>query len=272
MRWLRAIAFNAYYWSLTIGAALACTVLLILPLRDPLRFIMMSWARAVIWGMRVVGGMRIDVRGREHLPSKGPALIASKHQSECDGILLAALVNDIAFVAMKELFSWPLIGPILYRLQMVRVDTCGGERERRNLAHFCRRAYENGRVIAIYPEGHLMPIGQKERYRTGIYYLSRDLNLPVTPVALSVGLLWSRWQFWKRPGRAAIQFLPPIPPSQDKDAFMARLEDEIERATAALVAEATGQPVELARYVPRSPPRAPKEVGAAPFTSPQSGS
>src|SRR5690348_8583724 len=115
MRWLRAIAFNAYYWSLTILAALLCTVLLILPLRDPLRFIMLHWARMVVWGMRVFGGMTIDVRGREHLPAKGPALIASKHQSECDGILMAALVKDIAFVAMKELFSWPLIGPILYR-------------------------------------------------------------------------------------------------------------------------------------------------------------
>ena len=89
MRWLRPIAFNAYYWSLTILAALACTVLLVVPLRDPLRVIMQRWARAVVWGMRVFGGMKIDVRGREHLPVKGPALIASKHQSECDGILMA---------------------------------------------------------------------------------------------------------------------------------------------------------------------------------------
>ena len=168
---------------------------------------------------------------------------------------------------MKELFSWPLIGPILYRLQMVRVDTCGGGASGATRAFLPSRLRQWPRDRDL-SRGHLMPIGQKERYRTGIYYLSRDLDLPVTPVALSIGLLWSRWQFWKRPGRAAIQFLPPIPPSQDKDAFMARLESEIEQATAALVAEATGQPMELARYVPRSPPRPAREIDAAPFTTP----
>jgi 1-acyl-sn-glycerol-3-phosphate acyltransferase len=204
--------------------------------------------------MRAVGGMRVEVRGREHIPVEGPALIASKHQSECDGTIMAALIPGIAFVAMKELFSWPLIGALLYRLDMIRVDTCGGERERRNLATFARRAIEAKRVLTIYPEGHLMPIGEKERYRTGIYYMSRDLELPVTPVATCVGRLWERWSFWKTPGKAAIAFLPPMTPSADKDAFMRELEDRIEEATARLVAEFSGQPYRVARYAPRSEP------------------
>ncbi len=264
MRWFRALAFNLFYWTFTLLVVLLCLVLLLVPSRSILRTVVNRWARFVVWGMRVVGGMRIDVLSREYIPSPGPALVASKHQSECDGVLMASLIPGIAFVAMKELFSWPLLGPILYRLEMVRVDTCGGDRERRNLAHFCRRAYDSGRVITIYPEGHLMPIGQKERYRTGIYYLSRDLNLPVTPVALDVGLLWTRWSFWKRPGSAAIQFLPPIPVGLDKDAFMARLEDDIERATAALVARDNGRPFELARYVRRSPDRYAKDEADTP--------
>jgi 1-acyl-sn-glycerol-3-phosphate acyltransferase len=198
--------------------------------------------------------MTVEVRGREHIPVDGPALIAGKHQSECDGTIMAALIPGIAFVAMKELFSWPLIGAVLYRLDMIRVDTCGGERERRNLARFARRAIEARRILTIYPEGHLMPIGDKERYRSGIYYMSRDLGLPVTPVATCVGLLWERWSFWKTPGRAAVEFLPAMPPAPDKDAFMRELEDRIETATARLVAEFTGRPFQLARYAPRSEP------------------
>ena len=72
---------------------------------------------------------------------------------------------------MQELFRYPLIGAILYRLQMIRVDTCGGGKERENLAQFAKRAHDSGRHIAIYPEGNLMAPGERERYRSGIYYL-----------------------------------------------------------------------------------------------------
>ncbi len=80
--------------------------------------------------------MKIEFRGRANIPSYGPALLANKHQSESDGIFLASLIPGIACVAMQELFSYPLIGTILYRLQMIRVDACGGGKERDNLAQF----------------------------------------------------------------------------------------------------------------------------------------
>jgi 1-acyl-sn-glycerol-3-phosphate acyltransferase len=57
--------------------------------------------------MRWVGGMAVEVRGRAHLPVKGPVLLAGKHHSEVDGILLAAEIPGIAFVAMQELFRLP---------------------------------------------------------------------------------------------------------------------------------------------------------------------
>ena len=56
-----------------------------------------------------------------------------------------------------------------------------------------------GRYITIYPEGHLMAIGERERYRSGIYYMARDFGLLVTPVATCVGLLWNRRDWTKKP-------------------------------------------------------------------------
>jgi len=144
------------------------------------------------------------------------------------------------------------IAAILYRLQMIRVDTCGGGKERENLAQFAKRAYDSGRHIAIYPEGNLMAPGERERYRSGIYYLSRDLGLPVTPVATSVGLLWNRRDWRKKAGRAAIQFLPPIETGLDKRTFMRRLEDTIETASDHLIAEFSGRPYAPSQLVLRS--------------------
>jgi 1-acyl-sn-glycerol-3-phosphate acyltransferase len=263
---IRSLAFNAYFY---IGTLLVAVVgILLVPVPTPvlLRGLLFHWARAVAWGMRWIGGMRVEFRGLHHLPAKGPALLANKHHSESDGILLAAQIRGIAFVAMQELFRYPLIGAILYRLQMIRVDTCGGGRERENLAQFARRAYESGRHIAIYPEGNLMAPGERERYRSGIYYLYRDLGLPVTPVATSVGLLWNRRDWRKRSGRAAVEFLPAIETGLDKETFMRRLEDTIETATDRLIAEFTGRPYQPSQLVLRSQGQA--GIGA-PITAPR---
>jgi len=214
--------------------------------------------------MRWIGGMRVEVRGRQYLPTHGPALLSCKHHSEVDAILLAADIPGIAFVAMHELFKLPVVGTILYRLQMIRVDTCGGGKERENLAQYARRAHDSGRHIAIYPEGHLMAPGERERYRSGIYYLSRDLGLPVTPVATSVGLLWNRRDWRKRAGRAAIEFLPPIETGSDKASFMHRLEEVTEQASDRLIAEFSGRPYAPSRLVLRSQgdAEAPRPIGS----------
>lgn len=263
---IRSLAFNAYFYVGTLLVAIVGILLVPIPTPVLLRGLLFHWARAVLWGMRWIGGMKIEFRGLQHLPANGPALLANKHHSESDGILLAAQIPGIAFVAMQELFRYPLIGAILYRLQMIRVDTCGGGRERENLAQFAKRAYDSGRHIAIYPEGNLMAPGERERYRSGIYYLYRDLGLPVTPVATSVGLLWNRRDWRKKAGRAAVEFLPAIETGLDKETFMRRLEETIETASDRLIAECSGRPYQASQLVLRSQGQA--GIGA-PITAPR---
>jgi 1-acyl-sn-glycerol-3-phosphate acyltransferase len=249
---IRSLTFNVFFYLGTLLTALVGIVLVPIPTPVLLRGLLHRWARAVVLGMRWIGGMKVDFRGLDHLPASGPVLLAGKHQSECDGILLAARLPGIAFVAMQELFSYPLIGTILYRLQMIRVDTCGGGKERENLAQFAKRAYDSRRHIAIYPEGNLMAPGERERYRSGIYYLYRDLGLPVTPVATCVGLVWNRRDWRKKPGRAAVEFLPAIETGLDKQSFMRRLEEAMEAASDRLIAEFSGRPYVPSQLVLRS--------------------
>ena len=248
----RSLAFNLFFYVFTLLTAIVGIILVPIPTPLLLRSLLHHWARAIVWGARWIGGMKVEIRGQENIPSQGPALLANKHQSESDGIFLAANIPGIAFVAMQELFRYPVIGAILYRLQMIRVDTCGGDKERERLAQFAKRAYDSGRHIAIYPEGNLMAPGERERYRSGIYYLYRDLSLPVTPVATSLGLLWNRRDWRKKPGRAAIEFLSAIETGLDKQAFMQRLEDTIETASDRLIAEFSGRPYAPSQLVLRS--------------------
>ena len=86
-----------------------------------------------------------------------------------------------------------------------------------------------------YPEGHLSKIGTQHRYRKGVYHLYKDFDCPVVPVASNLGQRWNQEDWKKCPGPAAMEFLPPIMPGLDKEAFMAQLEEMIETRSIALL-------------------------------------
>jgi 1-acyl-sn-glycerol-3-phosphate acyltransferase len=214
---------------------LAVYPLLLAPSRRPLARAMKQWAKGVLWLMRRVAGIRVVIRGREHLPKTGAYILASKHQSEADGIIQMALVDDLAFVAMKEVGKYPLVGPLLRKLEMVLVDTDGGAQERKTLATGGRSAAAAGRPILIYPEGTLMKVGVRGRYRCGVYHLAAELGLPVVPVATDVGRCWDRRETTKRAGMATVSFLPAMQATSDRGTFMSALEEAIEAECARLV-------------------------------------
>jgi 1-acyl-sn-glycerol-3-phosphate acyltransferase len=76
--------------------------------------------------------------------------------------------------------------------------------------------------------------------------MARDFDVPVVPVASSLGLFWTQENWTKRPGKAVLEFLDPIPTGLPRHEFMERLQTAVEDRTAELVAEATGRPVKPA--------------------------
>ena len=120
---------------------------------------------------------------------------------------------------------------------MIRIDRTGGARALRTLVDDGRAALARGSSIVIFPEGTRAPVGERNPYQPGVAALYRQLDCPVVPVALNSGLFWRRRGFIKRPGRIVVEFLPPIAPGLERKAFMAELEQRLERATDRLIAE-----------------------------------
>ena len=58
--------------------------------------------------------------------------------------------------------------------------------------------------------------------------------------ATNLGCFWQQEEMAKTPGKAVIEFLPPIQPGLAKDAFLSKLTERVESGTAELVAEARG--------------------------------
>ncbi len=239
---MRSLAFNIAFGLISIFYTLWAALAALAPGRDQVRAVIARYVRRMVWAMRLFAGIEIEVRGKERLP-QGAYILAPKHASYGDGFTVYAQFDDLAFVTGDHLERFPLFKTVLKKLGAIVVDSCGGTEARQSLSRSAAEASAEQRCILIYPEGRLAPVGAKYRYKSGVYHMARDFGLPVVPVASSLGLYWPQEEKTKRPGTAVLEFLDPIMPGEDKDAFMAALEAAVEDRTAQLIAEATGRPV-----------------------------
>ncbi len=245
---MRHVVFNLCFYSFTLLMAAMSVPVSLIAGNGMIRGMFSLWSRGTVWLVRHVLGARIDLRGTEHIAER-PALLVSKHQSELDVALMGAVFPDYGAIAMRELDDYPLVGGIVRKLGHIKV-TVDGERKNQlpEVLEGAARVHAEGRPILIYPEGILMRPGKKSRYRGGVWHIYNALNVPATPVALSLGLAWPRRDWKKFPTPVAMEFLEPIPPGLPKKAFMALLEERIETATNALIRE-QAPPEKLAEMV-----------------------
>ena len=96
---------------------------------------------------------------------------------------------------------------------------------------------KRARQVVIFPEGTRGEPGVASEYKPGVAALYRELGMPCTPLALNAGVHWPAHGFLRTPGTIVFEFLEPIPAGLKRAEFMRTLEDRIETASNALIAE-----------------------------------
>jgi long-chain acyl-CoA synthetase len=165
------------------------------------------------------------VRGRRHLPSRGPYVISPNHQSYIDSFLVVAALpfrvfRQLFFVGASEYFETPVMQWIARMANIVPVDPDA------NLVRAMQAgAYGlgRGRVLVLFPEGERSIDGTVKAFRKGAAILSRHLGAPIVPAAIDGAWdVWARnrpfgWRSlapWSR-ARVILEFGAPRPPSGD---------------------------------------------------------
>lgn len=226
-----------FFWAMYIAAA--CRFVSV----ERVRAMIARWCRWVQGWVSVALGGRIEILGRENLPPP-PYIVAPKHQSELDVCVIFGAHPDAGAVVMKELENLPFLGKLIKKLNMIAVSVEHGPQGlTQTIRDGAREIAAQGRPILIYPEGELMALGAHARYRTGVFNMYDAARVPVVPVAQSLGAIWPKREWGKKPGHTgAIRYLEPIPPGLGEEEFMTRLQAAIEEASMALIREhATGE-------------------------------
>ncbi|CAB4691975.1 unannotated protein [freshwater metagenome] len=132
---------------------------------------------------------RPKVEGLSHVPTNGPAIIASNHLSFSDSIFMPLVIpRRVTFLAKSEYFTGKGIkgrttAAIFRALGQVPVDRSGGRSSEAALETGLRILRE-GKLLGIYPEGTRSPDGRLYRGRTGIARMALESGVPVIPVAM----------------------------------------------------------------------------------------
>jgi len=193
-----------------------------------------AYAGWVIWTAGWMVNMRCEVRGT---PPTGEALVASKHQSFLDILMIYHALPHAKFIMKNQLRWAPVLGQYARRMEMVFVDRGKRGAAITKMTQEVNAGLRTPGQIVIYPQGTRSAPGAKMPYKVGTAVLYEQLNQPCVPVATNAGVFWPRRGLYRRPGVVVVEFLEPIEPGTDRATLLATLEERIEAASDRLLQE-----------------------------------
>ena len=259
---LRSALFVAWMLLTVVPIATAVVLASIFIKGTPLYWMCISWLRLVIWGARVICGVRHRVTGMENLPTAQEGLravlLASKHQSTWETFAYPVLMSHpLCYVFKKELLRVPFFGWAMGKLDMIHIDRSKRAEAWNKVADQGRRFMAQGNWVIMFPEGTRSERGQKGRYQSGAARLAITTGTPIVPIAVASARCWPRKSFLLRAGVVDISIGKPI-------AVEGRKPDELMREVEAWI-EAEMRRIDPAAYTSEG------ASGAAPKSAAQPG-
>ena len=234
LRWLLSLIFIAqmYLMMAVIAVAFAIPALLSRNMAFTAIHAYCNWVRA---SARILIGLRSEIRGP--VP-QGGVIIAAKHQSFFDIILLCSVLPRPKFIMKRELIWAPFVGQYALRIGCIPVNRGKRGAAIAKMKADVQKGTDQPGQLVIYPQGTRVAPGVTMAYKLGTGLLYDQLGQMCIPAATNVGVFWPRHGILRQPGLAVMQFLPAIAPGMAAPEFMKHLETQIETASTALMREA----------------------------------
>ncbi|MDR0406516.1 MAG: 1-acyl-sn-glycerol-3-phosphate acyltransferase [Holosporales bacterium] len=216
---MRSFFFMAAFYIVTAVSLIGACWVLLLPERYVFHYIR-RWSRSITFLLKYIMGITPQVSGLENIPT-GPALIAMRHESVWETVVMFSYIDHFIFVVKEELLWIPFFGFLLKKLRCISLRRNKGGAALRTLVTQGKERLEQGYKVLIFPEGTRMAPGSFRPFNSGLSFLYEKIDVPVIPAVLNSGCVWPRRRFYKYPGTVTLQFLPAISPGMSRDQFLA---------------------------------------------------
>jgi 1-acyl-sn-glycerol-3-phosphate acyltransferase len=187
------------------------------------------WAKIQL----LVSGVRVKVKGLEHLDKESPNIYMSNHQGSYDiFVLLSCLPVQFRWIAKKELFAIPIFGWAMRAANYISIDRSG---KRKALESIERAAdkIKGGVSVVIFPEGTRSRDGYIQPFKRGGFTLAMKSGVPIIPLTISGS--WNvmpRGSMRVRPGEIQVSIdraIQTTPPSlKQRNVLMEKVRETLE--------------------------------------------
>lgn len=191
------------------------TVLMVIVLmyifRQSTHTIRKTWA----WMQTYFMGFSIKQTG---IPLESATLLVMNHQSLIDIVALEKIYpKNLCWVAKKEIQDIPLFGHIINAPRMIAID----RKDKRSIIKMLKlgkERIEEGRVIAMFPEGTRGRGTNILKFQSGAKILAEKLELIVQPaLILGARRVFDSQNLEAHSGEVHVIYLEPINPKEDEN-------------------------------------------------------
>lgn len=164
-------------------------------------------------GLRA-GGIRIEVKGREHLDPQRRYIFMSNHVSNLDPpVLLPLLPGRTSVFLKRSLMKIPLLGYAMRLGDFIPVDRDGRVESARLSVERASEVMAAALHVTTFVEGTRSRDGRLLPFKKGPFYLAMETGAPVVPISI-----WGTESMMKKgsvrisPGTAHVTFHAPLWP------------------------------------------------------------
>ena len=192
--------------------------------------------------------LKLDLRGTEHIPATGGAVLACTHVSYLDFIFcgLAALPagRRTRFMAKQQVFANRIAGPLMRGMRHIPVDRSAGQASYRAAVSALRA----GEVVGVFPEATISQSFTVKPIKTGAVRMAAEAGVPVIPVTA-----WGGQRLWTkgRPRNLTQRHVPVL--IRAGEPFQPSPQDDLEVLTADLRARMSALLDTAQRDYPETP-------------------
>ena len=186
-------------------------------------------------------GLRVEVRGAEHLPREGGAVLASNHVGFLDFLFVGVVGRRrgrfVRFLAKHGVFTPPVVGRAMRAMGHVAVDRAKGVVALRHTVARVRA----GEVVGIFPEATISRSWELLPFRPGAAAVATWCGAPLVPVAVwgSQRIHTVDGRFSLRRGTAVTILVgEPLHPAPDADPYA--VTEQLRARVDSLLSEAIG--------------------------------
>ena len=174
---------------------------------DTLYDVGVAGTKLALW----LGGVRLEVHGKENIPPGRAVVFMPNHQSNCDPPAVVSVLPYVLIMIKKEFFRIPVLGRAMLLRGFVPIDRKNRERAIKAVEKACELLKE-GHSFLAYPEGTRSPDGRLQGFKKGVFMMAMNAGAPIVPISVSGSYkIMRKGDMRVRPGTVRITFHPPVP-------------------------------------------------------------